>query len=485
MAFDIAAAFGDIARKPDGRKRIQYIPLHLIDTNPKNNYSTEGIESLAANIQMFGLMEPLIVKATESGRYMLISGHRRRLALRMNAEAAENYPESMHEPVACIVEDAMAPVPGIEDPEKAGEARALAEELKLIYANADTRVMSSADTAHQVRRTRELLTGLRDLGYKFPGKMRDHVAAAAKVSATRVARLDVIDKGLTEPSLRKAWKAGTLGETSAYEIARRDPEIQKLAAARVGAKVLADMSTVSVVTCLDACEADGNRDRKTAAEWNRNVGTMAEAAGNVKGDFSADAYLEKMHEEDDILRGICRNNLPSIMRSLMSFKEDYDFCDNFRQANIDRIRKHDPHSSYSCGWPGSNGTWIDWDSKGIRVVIPGQEFRKTWTDFYDALTGAALQAAWKTEKPKVSAADTEDEGPDPDAENDLRISAPVWIQGDPDHDGRYFCRVLIGKDEKPHEQRMEWKDGGWHVFGDPADKYDMTVQSWWPLPPEV
>ena len=89
MAFDIAAAFGDIARKPDGRMRIQYIPLHLIDTNPKNNYSTDGIESLAANIQMFGLMEPLIVKATESGRYMLISGHRRRLALRMNAEAAE------------------------------------------------------------------------------------------------------------------------------------------------------------------------------------------------------------------------------------------------------------------------------------------------------------------------------------------------------------------------------------------------------------
>ena len=107
MAFDIAAAFGDIARKPDGRKRIQYIPLRLIDTNPKNSYSTDGIESLAANIQMFGLMEPLIVKTTESGRYMLISGHRRRLALRMNAEAAENYPESMHEPVACIVEDAL------------------------------------------------------------------------------------------------------------------------------------------------------------------------------------------------------------------------------------------------------------------------------------------------------------------------------------------------------------------------------------------
>ena len=74
---------------------------------------------------------------------------------------------------------------------------------------------------------------------------------------------------------------------------------------------------------------------------------------------------------------------------------------------------------------------------------------------------------------------------DPESEHDLRISSPTWIQGDPDHDGRYLCKILIGKDEKPHEQRMEWKAGGWYVYGDPADKFDMSVQCWWPLPPEV
>ena len=479
MAFDIAAAFGDIARKPDGRKRIQYIPLHLIDTNPKNNYSTDGIESLAANIQMFGLMEPLIVKATESGRYMLISGHRRRLALRMNAESAENYPESMSEPVPCIVEDAMAPIPGIEDPEKAGEARALAEELKLIYANADTRVMSSADTAHQVRRTRELLTGLRDLGYKFPGKMRDHVAAAAKVSATRVARLDVIDKGLTEPSLRKAWKAGTLGETSAYEIARRSPEAQHAAATFTGPDALQKMTTEQIDVAMDHYEQRAEEARKAREEWNRNVGTMAEAtkaagaAGKVKSDFSADEYLKQRRREDDTFA-------ERLSELFDMFVKDLDNVTD-RREGIEFLKRK--HGTNHHGGSTETG-FFDCSLKGLTLADDDyeDEITRTWTEVFDELSLGALRMVARG---KVSAADTADDGPDPDAENDLRISSPVWIQGDPDHDGRYFCRVLIGKDEKPHEQRMEWKDGGWHVFGDPADKYDMTVQSWWPLPPEV
>ena len=479
MAFDITKALGDISRKQDGRKQIQYIPLHLIDTNPKNNYSTAGIESLAANIQMFGLMEPLIVKATESGRYMLISGHRRRLALRMNAEAAENYPESMHEPVACIVEDAMAPIPGIEDPEKAGEARALAEELKLIYANADTRVMSSADTAHQVRRTRELLTGLRDLGYKFPGKMRDHVAAAAKVSATRVARLDVIDKGLTEPSLRKAWKAGTLGETSAYEIARRSPEAQHAAATFTGPDALQKMTTEQIDVAMDHYEQRAEEDRKAREEWNRNVGTMAKAtktagaAGKVKSDFSADEYLKQRRREDDTFAERLGELFDMFVKDLGNVTD--------RREGIEFLKRK--HGGGHHGGSTETG-FFDCSLKGLTLADDDYEdaITRTWTEVFDELSLGALRMVARG---KVSAANTEDEGPDPDAEDDLRISSPVWLQGDPDHDGRYFCRVLIGDGAKAHEQRMEWKDGGWHVFGDPADKYDITVQNWWPLPPEV
>lgn len=474
MAFDITKALGDIGRRTadsgEAKRELRYVPLHMIDTNPRNFYSTDGIDELADNIRLFGLMEPLLVRQSVSGRYMLISGHRRRLALKKLAEEAENYPESMHEPVACMVETADDPLPGIEagsDDEL--RARQMAEELKLIYANADTRVMSSADTAQQVRRIRELFTGLQDLGYQFPGKMRDHVAAAAKVSATRVARLDVIQKNL-EPSLRKAWREGTLGETSAYEIARRPKDVQKLVAQRLDAKILGGMTTERVAQVLDACEADGNRDREAREDWNKNVGAMAEAAGNS----GLEEYQAKMKEEDDILRGLCRNNLRSIMKSLMSFKTDYDFSENFRQPNIDRMRKHDPHGSYSCGWNANDGTgtWIDWDSKGIRVVTRGKEFRRSWTDFYDALTGAALQEAWKRQtKPKVSAADT----------------APTWGTGDPKEIGTYVIIAGYPPKETTNATMRTIRFWNGNVWCDEKTHtpFDLTVYRWYQLPPEV
>jgi len=477
MAFDIAKALGDIARKPDGQKQIQYIPLHLIDTNPKNNYSTNGIESLAANIQMFGLLDPLIVKETPDRRYMLISGHRRRLALRMNAEAADNYPDSMHEPVPCIVEPEDAPLPGIEDPEKAAAARPLAEELKLIYANADTRVMSSADTAQQVRRIRELFTELQDLGYKFPGKMRDHVAAAAKVSATRVARLDVIEKGLTEPTLRKAWEDGTLGETSAYEIARRSPEVQMLVLHRVGVRPLQGMTTQQVTNCLEACEADGNRDREAREDWNKNDGAMASATKaaepekNVKSDFSADEYLKKLHEEDTILRELCRKNVHSILRELMFFKSEYNFDENYRQANIDRMRKNDRYSSYSVGWNANDGTGtcIDWDSKGIDVKFGRRRFHKSWTDFYDVLCGAALDKVWRTEE-TVYVADT----------------GPKWQTGTPTEVGGYVVIYGVGAEENQATRSigfMNWNGENWvSVKNGTPIKDGKTVYRWVKLP---
>ena len=480
--FDITSVLDGIAssKAGAGKPELREIPLHLIDRNPQNFYSTDGIDALADNIRMFGLMEPLIVRETPDGRYLLISGHRRRLALRKIAEEAENYPESMHEKVACLVQPEGTPLPGIEGGEETeAKARQMAEELRLIFANSDTRVMSSADTAQQVRRIRELLTGLRDLGYQLPGKLRDHVAAAAKVSATRVARLDVIEKNLKEPALRQAWKDGTLGETSAYEIARRSPEAQHAAATFPGPDALQKMTTEQIDVAMDHYEQRAEEDRKAREEWNRNVGTMTEATKaaepekNVKNDFSAEEYLKQRRREDDTFA----ERLDELFDM---FVKDLDNVTDRREGIEFLKRKHgtDHHG-------GSTETgFFDCSLKGLTLADDDYEdaITRTWTEVFDELSLGALRMVARG---KVSAADTEDEDLDPSAENDLRISAPEWKMGEPDHDGRFFCRVLIGKDEKAHEQRMEWRSGGWRVFGDPADKYDMTVQSWWPLPPEV
>ena len=475
MAFDITKALGDIGRRPagdgEGRRELRYVPLHMIDTNPRNFYSTDGIDELADNIRLFGLMEPLLVRQEASGRYMLISGHRRRLALKKLAEEAENYPGSMHEPVACMVETGADPLPGIEagsDDEL--RARQLAEELKLIYANADTRVMSSADTAQQVRRIRELFTGLQELGYQFPGKMRDHVAAAAKVSATRVARLDVIQKNLKEPALRQAWKDGTLGETSAYEIARRPKDVQKLVAQRLDAKILGGMTTERVAQVLDACEADGNRDREAREDWNKNVGAMAEA-NESPSTFDSEAYLKDRRKEDLAYRRAAKAAADSFFWSLTRAPK----MTGFRNEDIEEVKtefRHAVHGSSAFSWTGlPKGMAI-----GSNDLHIGEKPR-TWTEFYDVLAAIAInrcveQAAEVNRKTaKVSAADT-----------GIELHA-----GTPTEPGEYMTRIGVGPEETRQTatwQRLEWHtDGSWCFpkTGAPLPK-GTNVFRWFKLP---
>ena len=461
MAFDITKALGDIGRRSaegsEAKRELRYIPLQMIDTNPRNFYSVEGIDELAENIRLFGLMEPLLVRKEASGRYMLISGHRRRLALRKLAEEAEDYPQSMHEPVACMVETAADPLPGIEpggDDEL--RARQLAEELKLIYANADTRVMSSADTAQQVRRIRELFTGLQDLGYQFPGKMRDHVAAAAKVSATRVARLDVIQKNL-EPSLRKAWREGTLGETSAYEIARRPKDVQKLVAQRLDAKVLGGMTTERVAQVLDACEADGNRDREAREDWNKNVGAMAEAAGN-SGAFNAEEYFAERAAEDEAFAELLDYWADMFFQELDGIQS--------RQEGIETLKKRFRNR-------GHYGSVVNYDgsAKGLTLYKKSspKKILRTWTDVYDML---CLDALYRVAQiPEVSAADT-----------GIELHA-----GTPTEPGEYMTRIGVGPEETRQTatwQRLEWHtDGSWCFpkTGAPLPK-GTNVFRWFKLP---
>ena len=57
-------------------------------------------------------------------------------------------------------------------------------------------------------------------------------------------------------------------------------------------------------------------------------------------------------------------------------------------------------------------------------------FNRSWTDFYDALSGAAMELAMKQPKPvKESAADT-------------NLDQLEWIRGsEPPKEGRYICLV--------------------------------------------
>ena len=104
------------------------------------------------------------------------------------------------------------------------------QELRLIYANADTRRMSSADIARQAERVQELLYELKEQGVDCPGRMRDHVAEACKISKSKLSRLEAIRSHLA-PDIRKAYwdgpEKGRLHEAAAYSLSRLPEDYQR------------------------------------------------------------------------------------------------------------------------------------------------------------------------------------------------------------------------------------------------------------------
>ena len=65
----------------DDANRIVYIDIDNIVSNPRNFYGLRDIDSLAGLIAVSHMVEPLIVCPEEDGKYMLLSGHRRRAAV--------------------------------------------------------------------------------------------------------------------------------------------------------------------------------------------------------------------------------------------------------------------------------------------------------------------------------------------------------------------------------------------------------------------
>lgn len=194
---------------PDtGREQIVYLPLAQLRADEKNFYSLDGIDELAANIELIGLQQPIRVRKDGDG-YTIVSGHRRSAALRLLVKEGR----TQFKEVACIVEA------------DSGESAAM-RELRLICANSDTRKMSSSDISKQLSRIKELIYELSKEGYTFEGKIRDFAAEAIGISATKAARLQYIESHLA-PDFAYLWEKGEVNETAAYELAHFEPDFQQ------------------------------------------------------------------------------------------------------------------------------------------------------------------------------------------------------------------------------------------------------------------
>lgn len=208
MAFDLHSVLAGVSDLDTGREAIEYITLDKIDPDPNNFYSLSGLDELAASIETVGLQQPLRVRDGENGHVVVISGHRRRAACMLIADGSEMFKNG----VPCIREL------------RSGSSSL--QELRLIYANSSTRVLTSAEISRQAERVEALLYQLKEEGYEFPGRMRDHVAQACNVSKTKLARLHAIRENLCKGFLEQ-FDAGILSEAAAYELQKLPAEAQE------------------------------------------------------------------------------------------------------------------------------------------------------------------------------------------------------------------------------------------------------------------
>ena len=207
----IAATLGDVSAI-DTAAPVQYIPLSELKPNPRNFYPApdfDALNELAQSIIANGLLEPLTVTPGAGGvGYRIISGHSRWRALSVP------YMHT-HRP------DLVAAVPCVVLPPMSEERELCA----VIEANRQ-RVKNAATLAAEAEKLTEAYVKRKQAGEELPGRIRDRVADALKVSASKLAMAQATREHLTLPGFKAQWESGKIPDTVAYEISKMQGDHQ-------------------------------------------------------------------------------------------------------------------------------------------------------------------------------------------------------------------------------------------------------------------
>ena len=185
---------------------LKMIEIDDIVPNNDNFYEISDIEELAEDIERQGLMSILVVSADDSGKYTLISGHRRLAAIKQLIADGKRKSTT----VPCYIKGA-----------KSREET----ELDLIMLNATQRKYSDTDAMREYEELERIFKALADAGKPIKGKMRDNIAKMMNVSPSQVAKIDNIKRNAV-PEIEQAVKSGDMSISTANEVAKLSPEEQ-------------------------------------------------------------------------------------------------------------------------------------------------------------------------------------------------------------------------------------------------------------------
>lgn len=185
-----------------------FLDLDEIIPSESNFYNTKNIDRLKQNIALVGVLQPLLVKKQEDGTYLLLAGHRRRLAcLALVAEGMEEFKK-----VPCILKDTNV----VEEKMQTGEVNAILEQLTLIFAN-DFRDKSEWEKMEETLQVERLISELKKKS-GLKGRVRSILSEYTGIKETQIARYKVISNNLI-PELKGLFKRNIMNISVAYELA--------------------------------------------------------------------------------------------------------------------------------------------------------------------------------------------------------------------------------------------------------------------------
>ena len=187
---------------------IKMLDVTEIISNKDNFYALTDIEPLADDIERQNLKHNLVVvKDEDSGKYLLISGHRRLEAVKLLISEGRRTSTK----VPCYI----------------GRSGSEAEnKLDLIMLNKTQRKYSDADVMQEYERLTETLKELESEGKKINGRLRENIADMLNVSSAQIGKIENI-KHNAIPDVENAVKSGEMSISTANEVAKLAPEQQE------------------------------------------------------------------------------------------------------------------------------------------------------------------------------------------------------------------------------------------------------------------
>lgn len=489
MGFNLADVLKDVPKLDTEQEQITYLPLDQLVSDANNFYALQGIPELADNISVVGLQQPIRVREDkDSGVYRIVSGHRRTAAIRALCE---------EDPVKwktapCIIER--------------DNASTALQQLRLIYANASTRQLSSAELSEQAQQVEQLLYQLQEEGYSFPGRMRDHVAEAVGASRSKLARLKVIRDHLI-PEFVESWKGNHISESTAYTLAQASPERQRMIFEARGKTARGDFAWVTEstvqnclqemenancicngLTCFRGCTCDHAASReKRAAKLDsyqslncrgccRDCYMLAECKSSC--DYAGDVKKQKLSEAKAAKAKDKAAEKQRKAESEAKAQQEIDFASKiFPRVEALRKTAKITSGSFVHTWaPERSSYYVREYEKFASGEIP---------DRYSTLPGGirasdAMHLIATAEKLGCSVDYLL--GRDVPVTETAPAPASVWRKGDPSESGYYALAYRFVWDKNgPSVEEAYWNGHGWIVSSMPILP-EMVVIGWTEMP---